>query len=199
MLPDTMMIGNYDTVDIKVHSIPPVFLSKVPLKKYIHNLIELPLPIGQVGVHWEKLSLNSNYEAPEILLYQDQKWLYTSKISDTISLLKGTYDMTLTTIPLLHYPKVNVSSQKLKPYTLPQPGYLNVTKSTAIHADLYYYDDKNILTQCYQFQPQKTIENLTLLPRKYKIIYRSHRSMTIHGTFEKSFEIKGGDFINIAL
>lgn len=195
-LPDTMLIGNYDSIDIKVHSIPPVYLEKIPLKKYIHNTIEVPLPLGILDVKWQSAVSSSQYESPEILVYQNNHWIYESRLPDSIKLLEGEYDFTLTTIPLLHYPNVPIGSLKTHRVVLPSPGFLNIAKSTSVYGDLYYYE-KGLLTKCYSLQSFKSIENLTLLPGKYKLIYRSQRSMTIHGTFEKAFEIKSGDLINL--
>jgi Ca-activated chloride channel family protein len=193
---NTMLIGNYDSIDIKIHSIPPVYVQKIPLKKFIHNNIDIPLPSGMLNVKWQNSVSSSQYEAPEIIVYKDNLWIYESRVSDSIRLIEGIYDVTLTTLPLLHYSNVMIAPLKTHQITLPSPGFLNIAKSTSVYGDLYYYEN-NLLTKCYTLQSFKNIENLTLLPGKYKLIYRSQRSMTIHGTFEKAFEIRSGDLINL--
>jgi Ca-activated chloride channel family protein len=197
-LPDTLLIGSYDSIDIKIHSIPPVYIASVGLKKFVHNPIEIPFPLGILNIKWENLKANAQYEAPEILIYKNSNWIYQSKVSDSMPILKGEYDVTLTTLPLQHYSHIQIASQKMHSIVLPSPGFLNISKSAAIYGDLYYYNN-NLLTKCYTLQSFKSIENLTLLPGKYKLIYRSLRSMTIHGTYEKAFEIKSGDLVNLNL
>lgn len=197
-LPDTMLIGNYDTIDITIHSVPPITFDRIPLKKFIHNNIDLPFPSGAIQIKWKNTISSNQYEAPEILVYKDNYWIYESKVADSIRVLANRYDVTLTTIPLKHYKNLQIDAQKTHSIILPTPGFLNISKSTSVYGDLFYYDDNNLLTKCYTLQNFKNIENLTLLPGKYKLIYRSQRSMTIHGTFEKSFEIKSGDLVNIS-
>jgi hypothetical protein len=83
------------------------------------------------------------------------------------------------------------SARPFVPYVFMGIGIFNFNPKTTYN--------NNTLTKCYTFQPSKTIENLTLLPGKYKIIYRTHRSLTIYGTFEKQFEIQSTDQVQINL
>ena len=196
--PDSLMIGNYDSVTIKIHCTPPIVSPKIFLKKFIHNNISIPYPEGKLVIAWDQFKPSSLYEAPEILIYKAGEWIARYSIPDSISLMNGTYDVQLTTIPSVFYPKLEIKANRILTKSLPAPGFLSLSKNSGIHADLYTYKN-NILTKCYTFQPSKTIENLTLLPGKYKIIYRTHRSLTIYGTFEKQFEIKTTDQVQINL
>jgi Ca-activated chloride channel family protein len=149
-------------------------------------------------IAWNHFKPSSLYDAPEILIYKAGEWIARRSMPDTISLMNGIYDVQLTTIPSIFYPKLEIKANQILTKSIPAPGFLSLSKNSGVHADLYTYKN-NTLTKCYTFQPSKTIENLTLLPGKYKIIYRTHRSLTIYGTFEKQFEIQSTDQVQINL
>lgn len=197
-LPDTITIGNYDTVDIKVHSIPPIYLLDHPLKKYIHNTIKIDFPIGKLIVAWDSIKSNIHFPDPELIVYKDGVLIDRSEISYQNTLIEGNYSLFTTTNPTQLIENVHINSKKTTKIFLPNAGYLTINKSYAIHGDLYILN-KNGLEKIITLNPNKTKEIFTIQPGTYKIVYKSMKAISIHGTFEKIFEIKSFGEITINL
>ena len=113
-------------------------------------------------------------------------------------MLEVNYKLALNTIPAKFYSDLVIKRGKTNELVLPTPGLLNITYSSEIYGDLYVYKN-GILDKCMTLTTTKNIESISLLPGKYKIIYRSQKSITIHATFEKVFDVTSFSITNIAL
>lgn len=196
-MPDTITTGNYDTVDVKIHCVPEIWVRRVPLKKYVHNTIEVDYPKGNLDIRWSQTN-GKIYENPLGFLYQDTHLLEKFYIPASVDILEGDYTLTLNTIPATTYPKLSIKKGQTHEKVIPAPGLLNITYSSDIYGDLYVINN-GILEKCMTLSTNKNVESISLLPGKYKIIYRSQKSMTIHATFEKAFDIVSFSIANVAL
>lgn len=196
-LPDTITIGNVDTIDIKIHSTPPVYLLKQPLKKYVHNSIMIDYPKGTLYVHWDT-AISKIYEQPIGLILKDSTVMDKFYIPSKIDLLEDNYQLAIHTTPSIDIAPLPMNRTKIQDISIPAPGILTVIYSTPIYGDIYSIG-KGGLKKCYSLSSHKTSENIHLLPGKYKLIYRTQRSITIHGTFEKEFQISSFGTVSIAL
>jgi Ca-activated chloride channel family protein len=113
-------------------------------------------------------------------------------------MLEGDYKLALNTNPSRSYANLSIKRGKSNEIILPAPGLLNITYSSDIYGDLYVYRN-NVLEKCMMLSTNKNIEAISLLPGKYKVIYRSQKSMTIHATFEKVFEVTSFSITNVSL
>jgi Ca-activated chloride channel family protein len=196
-MPDTINTGNYDSVNIKIHCVPPLWINNVKLKKYVHNSIIVDYPKGILDVHWDNMS-GKIYDNPLGLIYQDTTLLDKLYIPSNVDMLEGNYKLALNTIPAMFYSDLAINRGKTNEIVLAAPGLLNITYSSDIYGDLYVYKN-GILEKCLMLSTNKNIESISLLPGKYKIIYRSQKSITIHATFEKVFDVTSFSITNIAL
>jgi Ca-activated chloride channel family protein len=196
-MPDTIATGNYDSVDIKIQCVPPLWIRNIKLKKYVHNTIEVNYPKGILDVKWDNTS-GKIYENPLGFIYQDTNLLDKFYLPASVDMLEGDYKLALNTIPSRSYANLSIKRGKSNEIILPAPGLLNITYSSDIYGDLYVYRN-NILEKCMMLSTNKSIESISLLPGKYKIIYRSQKSMTIHATFEKAFDVTSFSITNVSL
>ena len=196
-MPDTLSTGNYDSIHIKIHCVPPLWVQNVKLKKYVHNTIVTDYPKGNLEVKWENTT-GKIYENPLGLIYRDTNLLDKFYIPSMVDMLEGNYKLALNTIPAKFYSDLVIKRGKTNELVLPTPGLLNITYSSEIYGDLYVYKN-GILDKCMTLTTTKNIESISLLPGKYKIIYRSQKSITIHATFEKVFDVTSFSITNIAL
>lgn len=196
-LPDTIMIGNYDSVFIKLHTTPVIYSEVFKLKKYRHNLLTIDYPKSSIELKWKTTS-QKMYDPIVGLIYRDSAVIDKFNLPAKMDLVKDTYSFALNTIPPLFYKQIDLVSNRFYSIEFPTTGLLTVSYSSHIYGDIYYYK-LGVLTKCYTLNSTKNIENLHLLPGKYKLIYRSQRSITIHGTFEKEFMISSGLGVNLAL
>lgn len=195
--PDTITIGNYDSIYIKLHSIPPIYSDMYKLKKYVHNNLDLDYPNGNLIIRWDSLP-GKIYDPAIGLIYNDNNALEKIYIPNQIQLIEDKYNLALNTIPPLNFHNLNIANNKDNVIKLSPPGMLTISYSSPIFGDLYSYKDGQMV-KCYTLNSAKNIENLSLLPGKYKIIYRSQRSITIHGTFEKEFHMTSYTTMSISL
>jgi Ca-activated chloride channel homolog len=197
MKPDTITIGNYDSVYIKLHSTPAIFSEKLKLKKYVHNSFQLDYPKAVLNIKWDSIP-NKIYDPIIGLIYNGSELVDKFTIPIKLELLEDKYTIALNTIPAKLYKDLSLNTTKEYVISLPTPGLLTVAYSSPIYGDLFYYDH-GVLTKCYTLNSAKNIENLNVLPGTYKLIYRSQRSITIHGSFEKEFTILSGGNVNFSL
>jgi Ca-activated chloride channel family protein len=169
----------------------------VKLKKYVHNTIEVNYPKGILDIKWDNTS-GKIYENPLGFIYQDTNLLDKFYLPAYIDMLEGDYKMALNTNPLRSYANLSIKRGKSNEIILPAPGLLNITYSSDIYGDLYVYRN-NVLEKCMMLSTNKNVEAISLLPGKYKLIYRSQSSMTIHATFEKVFEVTSFSITNLSL
>lgn len=196
-MPDTISTGNYDSVDIKIHCVPPLWVRSVKLKKYVHNFISVDYPKGNLDAKWDNTS-GKIYDNPLGLIYQDTNLLDKFYLPANVDILEGDYKLALNTIPAKSYANLSIKKGKTHEIVLPAPGLLNITYSSDIYGDLYTYKN-GLLEKCMNLSTHKNVESISLLPGKYKIIYRSQKSITIHATFEKAFDITSLSIVNVAL
>lgn len=196
-LPDTITIGNYDSIYIKLHSTPPIYSDMYKLKKYVHNKLDLDYPNGNLIISWDTIP-GKIYDPSIGLIMKDSTVLEKIYIPNQIQLLEDKYQLLLNTIPPLNYYNLLISNQKDKVIKLSPPGMLTLSYTAPIFGDLYSYRDGQMV-KCFTLNSSKNIENLSLLPGKYKLIYRSQRSITIHGTFEKEFNMTSYTTMSISL
>lgn len=195
--PDSIYTGNYDSIHIRIHSTPPMWISNIRLKKFIHNAITINYPKGNLDVHWGNTQ-GKIYENPLGFIYQNNELLDRFYVPNNTDILEGQYQLALNTIPAKTYPNLTIEKTKTKDITLPPAGVLNLTYSSDIFGDIYSYQN-GILERCFTLGANKFAESISLLPGKYKIIYRSQKSLTIHATFEKEFEITPFGLVTISL
>lgn len=196
-MPDTMTIGNYDSIHFKIHCIPPLWVKNVKLKKYVHNQIFATYPKGNIDVKWANTN-GKIYESPLGLIFKDSTLLDKFYLPAKLDIIEDTYRISLNTIPSKLYSAVDVKKGQTKIIELPAPGLLNINYSGDVFGDLYTYEHGK-LEKCLNLNSTKNIESISLLPGKYKLIYRSQKSMTIHATFEKFFEVTSYSITNISL
>jgi len=196
-IPDTITVGNYDSVNIKIHCVPPLWVNNVKLKKYVHNPIYVDYPKGTLDIKWSNNS-GKIYDNPLGLIYRDTALLDKFYVPATVDMLEGDYQLALNTIPAKSYAPLRIKRAKSSDIILPATGLLNITFSSDIYGDLYVYHE-GILEKCMTLSTNKNIESISLLPGRYKIVYRSQKSITIHATFEKEFEITSFSIVNVSL
>jgi len=196
-MPDTITSGNYDSIHIKIHCVPPLWMYNVRLKKYVHNTIKLDYPKGNLEVKWDNAD-GKIYDNPLGLIYKDTTLLDKFYIPATVDMIEGDYKLALNTIPAKFYSSITIQRSKTLEYVYPSPGLLNITYSSDIFGDLYVYQN-GLLEKCMTLGTNKNLESISLLPGKYKIIYRSQKSITIHATFEKAFEVTSFSITNVSL
>jgi Ca-activated chloride channel family protein len=197
--PDTFWIGNFDTVSMKVYTKPQLEFKNIPLKKHVHNLVKVETPQGRLDVWFDTTIVNNNNfnDRVEALIYQKEKIVYRSFLPFKVDLLEGNYTLDVLTAPI-HSVPLTIKANKYSGQRIEYPASISISKTFAMIGDLYRYEGKR-LRKIGTFQPNRNKEVFYVPKGQYKIVYRSQKSMTLYGSFEKTIKVSPREVISIVL
>lgn len=190
--PDTIFLDVLSKYNLKVHTVPPVFLNDITITEGYLNEISLPAPQGTLVVDVK----GSDIENTEIqyLIKQSGKseTIHTTTANRKQKLLVGSYDLEILTLPRIVVNNVKVEQSKVKKVAVEQPGTVVINFRNAVFGTLFH-EKGDLLTEIYEFSPERTHYKLRLQPGKYRIVYREQNSKTAKQSAEFVFKVKSGD------
>jgi Ca-activated chloride channel family protein len=189
--PDTIYLDVLSVYDLKVHTIPPVFLDSIRLYENRHNIIAVPAPQGALLV--DIAGNNPANSDIKCIIRRSglPKTLYTIDADKRQKLLTGLYDVEVLTIPRTYFNAVEIEQSRVTKLEIAEPGDVIINfKSPAYGTLLYEYGD--ILTNLYDFIPEKTHYKLRLQPGYYRIVYREQQHVKSVNASETKFRVQPG-------
>ena len=185
--PDTMIIDPVLKYRVVAHTIPPVESKVITILPGEHTVIPLKTPQGKL-----KITINTKEDYQFIVKQSNQnETINVQKINNSQSYLTGFYDIELLTLPRQYFKNIRINQNQLTQLQLPSTGLANILLPANGYGGVYLKDG-DMLTEIYKFNGESNQYKLTLLPGKYKVIYRSKSSKKYIYTDEKSFVIKSG-------
>ena len=186
--PDTMSIDPVLKYKVIAHTIPPVESEIITLTPGKHTIIPISVPQGDLEV---KILGKENYA----FIVRKKGSLKTLNIQETNSkqkYLTGKYDIEVLTLPRFSINDVEVTQSGLATYTIPSTGIANIILPSKGYGGVYLLED-NKLKLIYNFDGNKQRYNLHLLPKNYKVVFRSKSSKQYEYTKEKDFRVRSGE------
>jgi len=197
MIPDTFSIGDNDTIQILLHTKPPQSFKNIVLKKHIINTIELPCPVGNLSIPLDINPLSPINDKVEAVIWKKDTPVFKNTLPFETELLEGDYQIDILTNPIQNIDfKINANDKHTLKHTI--FGIVGFTKNYPMQAEVFKYEGKS-LRKIATLQSNKSFERLYLPKGKYKVLYKSQKSITQYGTFDKDFEVNGNDQISIVL
>ena len=185
--PDTMIIDPVLKYRVVAHTIPPVESEVITILPGKHTVIPLKTPQGKL-----KITIKTKEDYQFIVKQSNQnETINVQKINNSQSYLTGFYDIELLTLPRQYFKNIRINQNQLTQLQLPSTGLANILLPANGYGGVYLKDG-DMLTEIYKFNGESNQYKLTLLPGKYKVIYRSKSSKKYIYTDEKSFVIKSG-------
>ena len=185
--PDTMIIDPVLKYRVVAHTIPPVESEVITILPGEHTVIPLKTPQGKL-----KITIKTKEDYQFIVKQTNQnETINVQKINNSQSYLTGFYDIELLTLPRQYFKNIRINQNQLTQLQLPSTGLANILLPANGYGGVYLKDGDK-LTEIYKFNGESNQYKLTLLPGKYKVIYRSKSSKKYIYTDEKSFVIKSG-------
>ena len=185
--PDTMIIDPVLKYRVVAHTIPPVESEVITILPGEHTVIPLKTPQGKL-----KITIKTKEDYQFIVKQSNQnETINVQKINNSQSYLTGFYDIELLTLPRQYFKNIRINQNQLTQLQLPSTGLANILLPANGYGGVYLKDGDK-LTEIYKFNGESNQYKLTLLPGKYKVIYRSKSSKKYIYTDEKSFVIKSG-------
>lgn len=189
--PDTVYLDMLSVYNLKIHTVPPVFLDSIVLDDAKHNIIEVPAPQGTLLVNIK----GDNPENKKIkCVIRKSGLLNTIHILDADKrqkLLTGLYDLEILTTPRIYKSAVRINQSQTTVIDIPTPGdviinFKNPSFGTLIH------EHGKLLTNLYDFTPNDSYYRFRLQPGFYRIVYREAHQTSTRNTGEVKFRVHEG-------
>ena len=190
--PDTIYLDVLSQYKLKVHTVPPVYKDSITIVEGKLNIIDVPAPQGTLLV-----DVNGDDPADSDIkcIIRETAMPYTIHTLDADKkqkLIVGQYDLEILTMPRTYVNAVRIDQGKLHKIDIPQPGTVIINfRSPAFGTLLHQNGD--ILTDIYEFSPDKTHYKLRLQPGYYRIVYREQKSHSAKNSAEFKFRVKSGE------
>lgn len=200
-LPDTIVVSPMFTYTLQVHTVPPVVVNNVVLKKNFHNTINVKAPQGYLNFTLQgAISRSSTMERIKCLLHYpgQQLTLNVQSLNTTQKYLCGTYDLEVLTLPRTYVKGVKIEQSKTTDVQIPSPGIVTINKSFDAYGAIFITVEGH-LVKIYDLNVKNKQETIALQPGKYRIVYRSKAARTIHTTVDKEFDITAGGSVSLKL
>ena len=183
--PDTMVIDPVLSYKVVAHTIPPVSIDNITLTPGKHTIIPLSTPQGEL-----EIKMNSKIKYQYIVRPAGiDTTLNVQEINTVEKYLIGSYDIELLTLPRKKFLDVEVNQSTTTTYTIETPGIANIILPSKGYGGLYVQSGDN-LEQIYHFNADKIQHRLTLLPGRYKVVFRAKSANNHIYTTEKSFKLR---------
>jgi Ca-activated chloride channel family protein len=199
--PDTIIVSPMFRYKLQVHTIPPIIVNDLELKKNFHNTINIKAPQGYLNfVLQGTISKSAGVDRIKCLVHKpgDAVTLHVQGMNSKEKYLCGTYDLEVLTLPRTFVPGVKIEQSKTTDVQIPSPGILTLNKSFESYGAIFMVE-KGAMKKIYELKVKDRQETLAIQPGKYHVVYRSKAARTIHTTVDKEFEITSGGSLSLKL
>lgn len=200
-LPDTIHVSPMFTYRLQVHTIPPIELSNIQFKQNEHHAIDLDAAQGLLQFNWQQPVLKSiNTDRVKCLVRQagQTTTLFVQTPNSTEKYLTGMYDIDILTLPRIQLRNVKIDQSKTTEIALPAPGLLLLQKSSEMVGSILALENGEF-KKIYDLKAKDKVENIALQPGKYRVVYRTKLSRSIHTSVDKEIEITSGGSVSLRL
>ena len=185
--PDTMIIDPVLSYKVMAHTIPPVSVDNIIIRPGEHTIIALETPQGSL-----KITMNTKQDYACIIKKAGETdILHVQKINTNEKYLTGNYDIEVLCLPRITYTNVEVKQNHESLVPIQPPGIVNIILPSKGYGGLYVLRGDE-LEQIYHFKGEKSQHKVTLLPGRYKVVFRAKSAKEYIYTNEKSFKLKSG-------
>ena len=186
-VPDTISLNPLYTYKLVVHSTPEQVLENIKLKAGIHNTIEIDVPRGSLELRMQ--GSNSKFTNINCIVRKkgEMNTLNVQSINYNHKYIVGTYDLEFVTLPRIYIEDVKINQSKSTRITIPQNGTLEISKGEGPCAIFTTKNGKD--NWVCNITEKSTYIAYKLQPGKYKIVFRSEKSMNTAHTIEKEIKI----------
>ena len=189
---DTVEVDPVIEYDLVVNTMPAVVRRHVMLTIGKHNVIKIPVPQGNITVQQE-----GRKDLQAVIRQENQQEiLQTQHGGDTFRYLTGKYQVETLTLPRRKF-EIEVEPNKTKTIYLPSPGIVNFNTISTGYGSLYEINKDGTQTWVCSLDNQKPRFSLTLLPGRYKAVFRVKHASGSKYTGFKQFTLKTGETITV--
>ncbi len=190
-VPDTLILDHLITYDIRINTIPPVYINEAQVYVGKHTVFAADCPQGALKV---VVKGGAQYRGLQYIVRQQGKMetLNMQEINQEEKYLVGKYDLEIPVLPRIQIKGVEVNQSTTTTVTIPRPGILNILKSSSGYGSIYLR--KSSTEEEWVCNINNTVKNETLLlqPGVYRVVFRAQNAKQVLYTISKTVEIKSG-------
>lgn len=200
-VPDTMVVSPMFRYKLQIHTIPPVMVDSISLRRNVHNTISVKVPQGYLNFALQgTISKTAAVERIKCLVHQpgDIETVNIQSMNSREKYLCGTYDLEILTLPRTFIKGVKVEQSKTTDVMVPSPGILTINKGFEAYGAIFIVEDGR-MKKIYELHIKDRQETIALQPGRYRMVYRSKFARTIHTSVDKEFDIASGGSLSLKL
>jgi Ca-activated chloride channel family protein len=188
--PDTLVVDPLVTYRIVAHTLPPVSIDSVSSVPGKHTTVGIDAPQGDLYLEFKGFG---NYRDLKCIVRRsgEMNTLHVQDFNTTQRYLVGKYDLEVLSLPRMYIDNVDISQSKTTTVQVPDPGIATIVTGGYGYGSLYV-EKQNELRWIYDMDHTATKENITLLPGKYRVVYRAKNARESEYTIEQTFRITSG-------
>ncbi len=193
--PDTMYLDPSYTYNLKVHTIPPVYVEGITLTAGKHNTIVADAPQGYLNLEIEGVTNYKNLQA----VVMDKKTgeiINIHSFNDVQKYIVDDYHLEILTLPRITQESVGVVQNKTTTLKVQQPGKLNIVTRMKLEIGIYRHVNGK-LEKVKELNIKANQDVTVLQPGDYTLIYRETAVKETTNTKTKNFTIKSGEISHI--
>lgn len=190
-VPDTLILDHLLSYDIRINTIPPVFIYDAKVYVGKHTVLAADCPQGTLNV---KVDGGAQYRGLQFIVRQHGKMetLNMQEINNNENYLVGKYDLEIPVLPRIHVKNVEVNQSTTTTIKIPRPGILNLIKSASGYGSIYHRTAPNKEDWIYNINNSVKNETIILQPGVYRVVFRAQNAKQTLYTISKTIEIKSG-------
>lgn len=201
-LPDTLIVSPSAQYKLQVHTIPPLFVDSITLRKNLHNTVSVKAPQGSLHftLQGNIISKSSAIARIKCLVHKhgETQTLNVQEVATNEKYLCGTYDLEVLTLPRTFINGIKIEQSKTTEVQIPSPGILTINKGFEAYGGIFIVKNRS-MEKIFELHLKEKQETIALQPGKYRIVYRSKYARTIHTSVDKEFEVVSGGSLSLKL
>ncbi|HEY9007183.1 MAG TPA: VWA domain-containing protein [Ohtaekwangia sp.] len=188
--PDSVQIDPVVDYDFVVNTIPPVVKRNVAIGLGKHNTIRIPVPQGNLQVQQEGRKDNNL----EVIVREKDKTniIHVQHSNETVRYITGKYEIETLTLPRRKF-TVDIQANKTQNIYLPAPGIVNFNTISTGYGSLYEMNADGTQQWICNLDNLKANFTFTMLPGRYKIVFRVKNASGSKFTGFKVFDLTPGE------
>lgn len=189
---DTVQVDPVIEYDLIINTVPAVIRRHIMLEIGKHNIIKIPVPQGNILVQQEG---RKDFQAI-IRRAKQPEVLQTQNGGESFRYLTGNYEVETLTLPRRTF-DIEVEPNKTKTIYLPSPGVVNINTISTGYGSLYEMQPDGTQQWVCNLNDLKPRFSLTLLPGRYKVVFRVKNASGSKYTGFKYFTLKSGETASV--
>ncbi|HOY38658.1 MAG: VWA domain-containing protein [Bacteroidales bacterium] len=190
--PDTLHVDIMSVYDLKVHTIPPVYLDTLIVQPKKLNVFEVPAPQGSLKVVVDGNDPDDNDVKCIVRQTGLMETIHVLDAEKEQYYIVGLYNLEVLTLPRIYIDAVEVKQDVQKTLRIAQPGRVIINFKSPVYGSLLF-ENGDVLTNIYDFIPDRVVYNLRLQPGYYRIIFRDKNQRKTEKSLEQKVRVKSGE------